>query len=53
MKNKMILFLVLVLLFLILLTNGLQGQEKRQALKSKIERFILVKLAKKPYIAIV
>lgn len=28
MKKKTILFLVLVLLFLILLTNGLQGQEK-------------------------
>jgi len=30
MKRKMILFLVLVLLFLVLLTNCLQGEEKEQ-----------------------
>jgi len=30
MKKKTILFLVLVLLFLMLLTNGLQGEEKEQ-----------------------
>ena len=40
MKKKTILFLVLVLLFLVLLTNGLQGEEKEPMTMRETKAFI-------------
>ena len=40
MKKKTVLFLVLMLLFLALLTNGLQGQEKEEIGTTQISCFL-------------